>query len=151
MVLGGHGDTMVPIVRYANVNGIPAMELLERKYKDKTKAEEVMKAMVSRTKAAGGEVVKLLKTGSAFYSPAAAATAMVASILNDEKRVLPVCAFLKGEFGINGYYVGVPAVLGANGVEKVMEFELDAEEKALLDNSAKAVKDLVADMERLGF
>jgi malate dehydrogenase len=151
MVLGGHGDTMVPIVRYANVNGIPAMELLERKYKDKTKAAEVMKAMVDRTKAAGGEVVKLLKTGSAFYSPAAAATAMVSSILNDEKRVLPVCALLKGEFGINGYYVGVPAVLGANGVEKIMEFELDAEEKALLENSAKAVKDLVADMERLGF
>ena len=151
MVLGGHGDTMVPIVRYANVNGIPAVELLERKYKDKTKAAEVMKAMVDRTKAAGGEVVKLLKTGSAFYSPAAAATAMVSSILNDEKRVLPVCALLKGEFGISGYYVGVPAVLGANGVEKVIEFELDAEEKALLENSAKAVKTLVADMERLGF
>jgi malate dehydrogenase len=151
MVLGGHGDTMVPIVRYANVNGIPAMELLERKYKDKTKATEVMKAMVARTKAAGGEVVKLLKTGSAFYSPAAATVAMAKSILYDEKRVLPVCALLKGEFGIDGYYVGVPAVLGANGVEKVIEFELDAEEKALLDNSAKAVKNLVADMEKLGF
>jgi malate dehydrogenase len=151
MVLGGHGDTMVPIVRYANVNGIPAMELLERKYKDKTKATEVMKAMVARTKAAGGEVVKLLKTGSAFYSPAAATVAMAKSILYDEKRVLPVCALLKGEFGIDGYYVGVPAVLGANGVEKVIEFELDAEEKALLDNSAKAVKNLIADMEKLGF
>ena len=151
MVLGGHGDTMVPIVRYANVNGIPAMELLERKYKDKTKAAEVMKAMVDRTKAAGGEVVKLLKTGSAFYSPAAGTVAMAKAILYDEKRVLPVCAFLKGEFGVSGYYVGVPAVLGANGVEKVIEFELDAEEKALLDNSAKAVKNLVADMEKLGF
>ena len=124
MVLGGHGDTMVPIVRYANVNGIPALELLERKYNDKTKAAEVMKALVDRTKAAGGEVVKLLKTGSAFYSPAAAAVAMAKSILYDEKRVLPVCAFLKGEFGVNGYYVGVPAVLGANGVEKVVEFKL---------------------------
>jgi len=151
MVLGGHGDTMVPIVRYANVNGIPVMELLEMKYKDKTKAAEVMKAMVERTKMAGGEVVKLLKTGSAFYSPASASIAMVESILGDEKRLLPVCAFLNGEFGVKGYYVGVPAVLGASGVEKVIEFELIAEEKALLDNSVNAVKTLVADMERLGF
>jgi malate dehydrogenase len=151
MVLGGHGDTMVPIVRYANVNGIPVMELLERKYNDKTKAAEVMKAMVDRTKMAGGEVVKLLKTGSAFYSPASASIAMVESILGDEKRLLPVCAYLNGEFGVNGYYVGVPAVLGATGVEKVVEFELIAEEKALLDNSVNAVKTLIADMERLGF
>lgn len=151
MVLGGHGDTMVPIVRYANVNGIPVMELLEKKYGDKAKANEVMKNMVDRTKMAGGEVVKLLKTGSAFYSPASAAIAMAESILYDEKRVLPACAFLEGEFGVNGYYVGVPAVLGSNGVEKVIEFELDSEEKALLDNSVNAVKNLVADMERLGF
>ena len=151
MVLGGHGDTMVPIVRYANVNGIPAMELLERKYNDKAKAAEVMKAMVERTKMAGGEVVKLLKTGSAFYSPASATTAMVEAIVYDEKRVLPVCAFLNGEFGVKGYYVGVPAVLGANGVEKIIEFALDSEEKALLDNSVKAVTNLVADMDRLGF
>ena len=151
MVLGGHGDTIVPIVRYANVNGIPAMELLERKYNDKVKAAEVMKAMVDRTRMAGGEVVKLLKTGSAFYSPASATTAMVESIVYDEKRVLPVCAYLNGEFGVKGYYVGVPAVLGANGVEKIIEFALDSEEKALLDNSVKAVTNLVADMERLGF
>jgi len=151
MVLGGHGDTMVPIVRYANVNGIPVMELLEKKYGDKAKANEVMKNMVDRTRMAGGEVVKLLKTGSAFYSPASAAIAMAESIIYDEKRVLPACAFLRGEFGINGYYVGVPAVLGSNGVEKVIEFELDSDEKALLDNSVNAVKNLVADMERLGF
>lgn len=151
MVLGGHGDTMVPIVRYANVNGIPVMELLERKYKDKTKAKEVMEAMVNRTKMAGGEVVKLLKTGSAFYSPASSAIAMAEAILYDEKRILPTCAFLNGEFGITGYYVGVPAVLGANGVERVIEFALDADEKAALDNSVNAVKGLVADMERLGF
>jgi malate dehydrogenase len=151
MVLGGHGDTMVPIVRYANVNGIPAMELLEKKYNDKTKAKEVMDAIVQRTKMAGGEIVKLLKTGSAFYSPAAAATAMAESILRDEKRVLPVCALLKGEFGVDGYYVGVPAVLGANGVERVVEFALDEQEQGLLDNSVKAVKTLVGDMERLGF
>ncbi|MBK7378741.1 MAG: malate dehydrogenase [Ignavibacteriales bacterium] len=151
MVLGGHGDTMVPIVRYANVNGIPALELLERKYKDKTKAAEIIKAMVERTKAAGGEVVKLLKTGSAFYSPASSAISMAESILYDEKRVLPVCAYLNGEFGCTGYYVGVPAVLGSKGVEKIVEFELNTEEKAQLDNSITAVKNLVVDMERLGF
>ena len=151
MVLGGHGDTMVPLVRYANVNGIPAMEMLERKYKDKTKAEEVMKAMVERTKMAGGEVVKLLKTGSAFYSPAASAVAMAQSILLDEKRLLPACAYLKGEFGVNGYYVGVPAVLGANGVERVVELSLNEEEQAALNKSINAVKKLVEDMDRLGF
>jgi malate dehydrogenase len=151
MVLGGHGDTMVPIVRYANVNGIPAMELLERKYGDAAKAKEVMDAIVTRTKKAGGEVVALLKTGSAFYSPAAAATTMAEAIIYDEKRLLPVSAYLQGEFGIDGYYVGVPAVLGASGVEKVVEFALDEEEQSALDNSINAVKTLVGDMERLGF
>lgn len=151
MVLGGHGDTMVPIVRYANVNGIPAMELLERKYNDKSKAREVMNQIVERTKMAGGEVVKLLKTGSAFYSPASAAIAMAESILRDEKRVLPVCAYLDGEFGVKGYYVGVPAVLGSKGVEKIIEFALDEQEQSLLNNSVAAVKSLVADMDRLGF
>ena len=151
MVLGGHGDTMVPIIRYANVNGIPVMELLERKYNDKTKAKEVMDAMVNRTKMAGGEVVKLLKTGSAFYSPASSAIAMTEAILYDEKRVLPACVFLNGEFGVKGYYVGVPAVLGTNGVEQIIEFKIDAEEQAALDNSVKAVKELVEAMTRLGF
>lgn len=151
LVLGGHGDTMVPLVRYANINGIPVMELLERKYNDKAKAKEVMDAMVNRTKMAGGEVVKLLKTGSAFYSPASSAIAMAEAILFDEKRVLPTCAYLNGEFGIKGYYVGVPAVLGAGGAEKIIELTLNEEEKTLLDNSVKAVKELVADMERLGF
>ncbi|MFA7421277.1 MAG: malate dehydrogenase, partial [Melioribacteraceae bacterium] len=101
MVLGGHGDTMVPIVRYANVNGIPVMELLERKYKDAAKAKEVMAAMVKRTKLAGGEVVELLKTGSAFYSPASSAIAMAEAIIYDEKRILPTCAYLQGEFGVD--------------------------------------------------
>lgn len=150
-VLGGHGDTMVPLVRYASVNGLPVMELLERKYNDAAKAKEVMTAMVERTKQAGGEVVKLLKTGSAFYSPASAAIQMAETILRDEKRVLMVCALLEGEFGVNGYYVGVPTILGANGVEKVVEVSLNAEEKALMDNSVNAVTTLVADMERLGF
>jgi malate dehydrogenase len=150
MTLGGHGDTMVPLIRYASVQGIPVMELLENKYKSAAKAEEVMTAMVERTKAAGGEVVKLLKTGSAFYSPASAAIAMTESILKDQKRVLPVCALLNGEFGVNGYYVGVPCVLGSAGVEKIIEFKLDATEQALMDNSANAVKGLIADLEKMG-
>ncbi len=146
MTLGGHGDTMVPLVRYASVNGIPVMELLEQKYGSAAKAKEVMTAMVERTKAAGGEVVKLLKTGSAFYSPASSAIAMAESILKDQKRVLPTCALLQGEFGVDGFYVGVPCVLGAGGVEKIIEFKLDAEEQALMDNSVKAVKELVGSM-----
>ncbi|MEJ2194534.1 MAG: malate dehydrogenase [Ignavibacteriaceae bacterium] len=151
MVLGGHGDTMVPIVRYANANGIPVMELLERKYGDKAKAKEVMDGMVQRTKMAGGEVVKLLKTGSAFYSPASAAIAMAEAIIYDEKRLMPVCAYLQGEYGVDGYYVGVPAIIGSTGIEKVIEFELDEEEQNAFDNSINSVKTLIADMERLGF
>jgi malate dehydrogenase len=151
MVLGGHGDTMVPLIRYANVNGVPVMEMLERKYKDAVKAKEVMDAMISRTKMAGGEVVKLLKTGSAFYSPASSAISMAQSILLDEKRLLPVCAHLNGEFNVKGYYVGVPAVLGSNGVERIVELSLNAEEQSALDNSVNAVKKLVEDMKRLGF
>ncbi|MDD3559478.1 MAG: malate dehydrogenase [Melioribacteraceae bacterium] len=151
MVLGGHGDTMVPLVRYANVNGIPVMEMLERKYGDAAKAKEVMDAMVERTKMAGGEVVKLLKTGSAFYSPASSAIAMAEAIMKGENRLMPTCAYLKGEFGVDGYYVGVPAVLGENGVEKIIELSLNEEEQAAMDKSISAVKNLVADMERLGF
>ncbi|MBK8945816.1 MAG: malate dehydrogenase [Ignavibacteriae bacterium] len=151
MVLGGHGDTMVPLVRYANVNGVPVMELLERKYNNSAKAKEVMNAMVERTKMAGGEVVKLLKTGSAFYSPASAAIAMAESILGDQKRVLASCVYLNGDYGVNGYYVGVPAVLGENGCEKILEVTLNDEEQTLFNNSVKAVTDLVADMDRLGF
>jgi malate dehydrogenase len=143
MTLGGHGDDMVPLVRYASVKGIPVLELLERKYKDKAKAKEVMEAMVKRTRGAGGEVVALLKTGSAFYSPASAAIAMAESILRDQKRVLPTCCYLQGEYGVNGYYVGVPAVLGTNGVETILEFALDAEEQAMMDKSVAAVKGLV--------
>lgn len=146
MTLGGHGDTMVPLVRYASVNGIPVMELLEQKYGSAAKAKEVMEAMVARTKDAGGEVVRLLKTGSAFYSPASSAIAMAESILKDQKRVLPTCALLKGEFGVDGYYVGVPCILGAAGVEKIVEFKLDAEEQAMFDNSVNAVKELVGSM-----
>ncbi|OGW35340.1 MAG: malate dehydrogenase [Nitrospirae bacterium GWC2_56_14] len=146
VTLGGHGDDMVPLVRYTSVCGIPVMELLETKYKDKAKAKEVMDAMVKRTRGAGGEVVALLKTGSAFYSPASSAIAMTESILRDQKRVLPTCAFLQGEFGVSGFYVGVPCVLGAGGVEKIIEFKLDAEEQAMMDKSVAAVKELVGSM-----
>jgi len=145
MTLGGHGDDMVPLVRYASVNGIPVMELLEQKY-GAEKAKEVMEAMVKRTRAAGGEVVALLKTGSAFYSPASSAIAMAESILKDQKRVLPTCCFLQGEFGVSGYYVGVPAVLGEKGVENIIQFKLDAEEQAMMDKSVAAVKGLVDSM-----
>src|SRR5512139_3651458 len=143
MTLGGHGDDMVRLVRYASVNGIPVMELLEQKY-GAEKAKEGMEAMVKRTRGAGGEVVALLKTGSAFYSPASSAVVMVESYLKDQKRAIPVCAYLKGEFGIEGLYVGVPCVIGAKGLEKVLEFKLNAEEQAMMDKSVKAVKDLVA-------
>ena len=144
VTLGGHGDDMVPLVRYTAVCGIPVMELLERKYGDAAKAKEVMAAMVKRTRGAGGEVVALLKTGSAFYSPASSAIAMAESYLKDQKRVLPTCAYLKGQFGVDGLYVGVPVVIGAGGAEKIIEFKLDAEEQAMLDKSVKAVRDLVA-------
>lgn len=148
MTLGGHGDDMVPLVRYASVNGIPVMELLEQKY-GAEKAKEVMEAMVNRTRLAGGEVVALLKTGSAFYSPASSAIAMAESVLKDQKRVLPTCCLLNGEFGVKGYYVGVPAVLGANGVEKILQFKLDAAEQAMMDKSVAAVKGLVDSMDSI--
>ncbi len=143
MTLGGHGDDMVPLVRYTSVAGIPVMELLEKKYGNAAKAKEVMDAMVNRTRKAGGEVVALLKTGSAFYSPASSTIAMVESILKDQKRVLPSCVYLNGEFGIKGYFLGVPCILGAKGVEKVIEFKLNAEEQAMMDKSLAAVKSLV--------
>jgi malate dehydrogenase len=150
MTLGGHGDDMVPLVRYASVQGIPVMELLEQKYKNADKAKEVMEAMVKRTRGAGGEVVALLKTGSAFYSPASSAIAMAESILKDTKRVLPTCVHLNGEFGIKGYYVGVPAILGDKGVEGILEFKLDATEQAMMDKSVAAVKDLVGVLQKQG-
>jgi malate dehydrogenase len=149
MTLGGHGDDMVPLVRYASVNGIPVMELLENKYNDKAKAKEVMEAMVKRTRGAGGEVVALLKTGSAFYSPASSAIAMAESFLKDQKRVLPTCAYLNGEFGVNGLYVGVPCVIGEKGIEQILQFKLDAEEQAMMDKSVAAVKDLVSAMDKM--
>jgi malate dehydrogenase len=134
-VLGGHGDTMVPLPRYTTVAGIPLPALLARDRID---------AIVQRTRDGGAEIVGLLKTGSAYCAPSAAATEMVDSILLDKKRVLPCAALLEGEYGIDGIFVGVPCILGANGVEKVLEIELDADEQAALQRSADAVKELWA-------
>jgi malate dehydrogenase len=134
-VLGGHGDTMVPLPRYSTVAGIPITELM-----DKATVERI----VQRTRDGGAEIVKYLKTGSAYYAPSAAATEMVEAILKDKKKILPCAAYLNGEYGIHGLYVGVPAKLGANGIEQIIEIKLTPEEKAALDKSAAAVKELVA-------
>ena len=141
LVLGGHGDDMVPLVRFANVAGIPASFLLEQKYGPE-RAQEVMEALITRTRQAGGEIVGLMK-GSAYVSPATAALAMAEAILFDRKRVLPVCALLEGEYGVNGYFVGVPCVIGGGGVERIIELDLSPEERALLDESLSHVRSLV--------
>jgi malate dehydrogenase len=132
-VLGGHGDTMVPLSRYSTVAGIPITELIEKSKLD---------AIVQRTRDGGAEIVKYLKTGSAYYAPSAAATEMVEAILKDKKKILPCAAYLQGEYGIRGLYVGVPVKLGAKGIEQIIEIKLTAEEKAGLDKSAAAVKEL---------
>jgi malate dehydrogenase len=133
-VLGGHGDEMVPLVRFSNVAGIPLTELLDAATIDR---------LVQRTRGGGGEIVKYLKTGSAFYAPSAAVTEMVEAILKDKKKILPCAAYLEGEYGINGLYVGVPCKLGAGGIEKVYEVKLTADERAALHKSADAVRELV--------
>lgn len=138
LVLGGHGDTMVPLVRYCTVAGIPVTKLLPKAKID---------AIVERTKNAGGEVVNLLKTGSAFVSPAASAIEMAEAILKDKKRVLACACLCEGEYGVNGLYLGVPCILGAGGVEKVIELELDADEKKLMDASVEHVRKLVAEIQ----
>jgi malate dehydrogenase len=137
LVLGGHGDTMVPLVRYCTVAGIPVAKLL---------AQDKLDAIVERTKNAGGEVVALLKTGSAFVSPALSALEMAESILKDKKRVLACACYLEGEYGVSGLYVGVPCVLGANGVERVIEIELDPQERKLFDASLDHVRKLVTEI-----
>src|SRR5271157_400510 len=133
-VLGGHGDDMVPIPRYTTIAGIPLPELLSK---------EKIDAIVERTRKGGAEIVNLLKTGSAYYAPSAAAMAMVEAILKDKKKILPCAAYLEGEYGIKGLFVGVPAKLGARGIEQIIEIELLPEEKAALDKSAASVKELV--------
>jgi malate dehydrogenase len=134
-VLGGHGDTMVPLPRYSTVAGIPITELI---------APERLAQLVQRTRDGGAEIVKYLKTGSAYYAPSAAAVEMAEAILKDKKKILPCAAYLQGEYGINGLYVGVPVKLGAKGMEQIIEIKLTAEEKAALDKSAAAVKELCA-------
>jgi malate dehydrogenase len=132
-VLGGHGDTMVPLLRYSTVAGIPITELLSK---------EKIAAIVQRTRDGGAEIVKYLKTGSAYYAPSAAAVEMVEAILKDKKKILPCAAYLQGEFGIDGYYIGVPCKLGAAGLEQIIEIMLTPEEDAALKKSAAAVKEL---------
>jgi malate dehydrogenase len=134
LVLGGHGDDMVPLVRYTSVGGIPITELM---------AEEKIDQLVARTRAGGGEIVALLKEGSAYYAPSAAITQMVEAVLLDKKRILPACAYLQGEYGINGLCVGVPVKLGAAGVEQVMQIGLTESEKTALQSSAASVQELV--------
>jgi malate dehydrogenase len=133
-VLGGHGDTMVPLVRYSTCAGIPVGELLPK---------DVLDKIVDRTRNGGAEIVSLLKTGSAYYAPSAAAVEMVEAILKDKKKILPCAVYLEGEYGINGLFVGVPTKLGANGIEEIIQINLTTEERAQLQKSAAAVQELV--------
>lgn len=139
VLLGGHGDTMVPLPRYTTVAGIPITELID---KDK------LDAIIQRAKAGGGEIVNLLGT-SAWYAPGASAAQMVEAIVRDQKRIFPVCAWLQGEYGLNNIYMGVPVVLGKNGIEKIIELKLNEEEMALVNESAKAVKEVMDVLDRL--
>ena len=139
VVMGGHGDTMVPLVRLSNVSGIPLTELMD---------QATIDAIVDRTRNGGAEIVKHLKTGSAYYAPSAAAVEMAESILRDKKKVLPCAAYLEGEYGISGLFVGVPCKLGARGIEQIYEVKLTAEEKALLKKSADSVQELVEVMKK---
>ncbi|HEU4826937.1 MAG TPA: malate dehydrogenase [Dongiaceae bacterium] len=138
-VLGGHGDSMVPLVRYSTVAGIPLPDLVKMGWTTKEKID----AIVQRTRDGGAEIVNLLKTGSAFYAPASSAIAMAESYLKDKRRVLPCAAMLNGEYGVKGLYVGVPVIIGANGVEKVVEIDLNKAEKAMFDKSVAAVRGLI--------
>jgi malate dehydrogenase len=140
-VLGGHGDTMVPLPRYTTVAGIPITELLP---------PERIEALVARTRIGGAEIVGLLKTGSAYYAPASAAVEMAESILKDRKKILPCAAYLEGEYGIQGLFVGVPVKLGAGGIEQIVEIKLTPEERTALEKSAAAVRELVEAMQKMG-
>ncbi len=138
-VLGGHGDTMVPLARYSTVAGIPLPDLIKMNWTTKKRIDDI----IQRTRDGGAEIVGLLKTGSAFYAPAASAIAMAESYLKDKKRVVPCAAYLKNEYGVKDLYVGVPVVIGAKGVERVVEIELNRTEKAMFDKSVEAVRGLV--------
>ena len=144
-VLGGHGDTMVPLTRYSTVAGIPVPDLVKMGWTTQAKID----AVVARTRDGGGEIVKLLERGSAFYAPAASAVAMAESYLKDKKRVLPCAALLNGEYGVKDLYVGVPVVIGAGGIERIVEIAMNAEEKAAFDKSCAAVRELVEAAKKL--
>ena len=139
MTLGGHGDDMVPMIRYSTVGGVPLPDLVKMKWTTQQRLDEI----VDRTRKGGGEIVNLLKTGSAFYAPAASAIAMAESYLRDKKRVLPCATYLNGEFGVKDLYVGVPAVIGAKGIERIVELQLNSTESAMFDKSVEAVQSLV--------
>lgn len=139
VLMGGHGDTMVPLPRYTTVGGIPVTELID---------SDKLEAIVARTKKGGGEIVNLLGT-SAWYAPGAAAAQMVEAIVRDQKRIFPVCAWLTGEYGINDLYIGVPVKLGKNGIEEIIELELNSDEKALLSESEKAVRSVADVLDRM--
>ncbi len=145
-VLGGHGDTMVPLTRYSTVAGIPIPDLIEMGWTTQARID----AIVARTANGGGEIVKLLEKGSAFYAPAASAIAMAEAFLKDKKRVLPAAVMLSGEYGLHDFYVGVPVVIGAGGVEKIIEVKLNPDEKAAFDKSCDAVRKLIEDFRKLG-
>jgi malate dehydrogenase len=144
-VLGGHGDTMVPLIRYATVSGVPVPELINLKWSTKKKID----AIIERTRDGGGEIGRLMKTASAFYAPASSAIVMAESYLKDNKRVLPCAAYLNGEYGVKGLYVGVPVIIGKKGVEKILELKLNANEKKQFNNSVKAVKILTNSAQKL--
>ncbi len=144
-VLGGHGDTMVPLIRYSTVAGIPLPDLVKMGWTTKERLDRI----VQRTRDGGAEIVGLLKTGSAFYAPASAAVLMAESHLLDKKRVLPCAAYLDGQYGVKGLYVGVPVVIGAGGVERVVEIALDSAEKALFDKSVSAVRGLIDEVRKI--
>ena len=143
MVLGGHGDTMVPMVRHSTVAGVPLPDLVAMGWL----TQERLDAIVQRTRDGGAEIISLLKTGSAFYAPASSAIAMAESYLKDKKRVLPAAARLDGQYGVEGLYVGVPVVIGAAGVERIVEIRLDDSEQAMFDHSVAAVKNLMGALE----
>ena len=138
-VMGGHGDTMVPLVRFSSVGGIPIPDLIKMKMISKSKVDEI----VERTRNGGGEIVSFLKTGSAFYAPASSALTMAESFLKDKKRILPSAAYLRGEYGVRNLYIGVPVIIGRKGVEKVIEIKLNSNEKKMLRKSIKSVVKLV--------
>ncbi len=145
-VLGGHGDTMVPLTRYSTVAGIPVPDLIKMGWT----TQEKIDAIVTRTANGGGEIVKLLERGSAYYAPASSAIAMAEAYLKDKRRVLPCAALLNGEYGIKGLYIGVPVVIGRNGIEKIVEISLTAPEQAAFEKSCAAVRDLIEAYKKLG-